>query len=160
MTTEAKKYWQEFKEFAVKGDVVDLAVAVVIGGAFGKIVSSLVADIIMPPIGLIMGGINFSDIKIVLKEAVLKANGAVATPAVAINIGTFVQNIFDFLIVALSVFFMIKMIGRLKTRLRAVINEEEKKEEEIKPLTKDQELLVEIRDLLKKQKSEESGEKN
>ena len=158
MTTEAKKYWQEFKEFAVKGDVVDLAVAVVIGGAFGKIVSSLVADIIMPPIGLIMGGINFSDIKIVLKEAVLKANGTVGAPAVAINIGTFVQNIFDFLIVALSVFFMIKLIGRLKKRLKLVA-EEERSEAKVIPLTKDQELLGEIRDLLKKQKSAKLEEK-
>ncbi|MFA5184446.1 MAG: large-conductance mechanosensitive channel protein MscL [Patescibacteria group bacterium] len=135
---EAKKYWQEFKEFAIKGDVMDLAVAVVIGGSFGKIVSSLVADIIMPPIGLLLGGINFSEIKIFLK------------PGVSINIGTFLQNIFDFLIIALAVFFAIKLIGRLKRKLKPLIAEEEKEEETAKPLTKDQELLTEIRDALRK----------
>ncbi|MFA5155103.1 MAG: large-conductance mechanosensitive channel protein MscL [Patescibacteria group bacterium] len=134
----AKKYWQEFKEFAIKGDVMDLAVAVVIGGAFGKIVSSLVADIIMPPIGLLLGGINFSELKIVLK------------PGVSINIGTFLQNIIDFLIIALAVFFAIKLIGRLKRKLKPLLNQEEKSEEAAKPLTKDQELLTEIRDLLRK----------
>jgi large conductance mechanosensitive channel len=140
--TDVKNYWQEFKEFAVKGDVLDLAVAVVIGGAFGKIVSSLVADIIMPPIGLLLGGLNFSDIKIVLKDAVLKANGAVAAPAVAINIGTFLQNILDFLIVAWAVFFFIKLIGRLKRQLKVQTGV-------AKPLTTDQALLTEIRDALK-----------
>jgi len=143
-----KKYLKEFQEFAVKGNVVDLAVAVVIGAAFGKIVSSFVADIIMPPLGLLMGGINFSDIKIVLKKAVEAADG-IPAPAVSINIGLFLQNIIDFLIVAIAIFFMVKLIGRLKTRLKSVIAADEKKEEEIKPLTKDQELLGEIRDLLK-----------
>ena len=145
---KAKKYWQEFKEFAVKGDVMDLAVAVVIGGAFGKIVSSLVADIIMPPIGLILGGLNFSDIKIVLKEAVVKANGTVAAPAVAINIGVFVQNILDFIIIAAAVFFAIKLIGRLKERLR-LSQDKSGADSPVQPLTKDQELLIEIRDVLK-----------
>jgi len=143
-----KKYLKEFKEFAVKGNVVDLAVAVIIGAAFGKIVSSFVADIIMPPIGILMGGINFSDVKIVLKGAILDASGSVMAPAVSINIGNFIQNILDFLIVAVAVFFMVKLISRLKAQLRSVIAADEKKEEEIKPLTKDQELLVEIRDLL------------
>ncbi len=144
-----KKYLKEFQEFAVKGNVVDLAVAVIIGGAFGKIVSSLVADIIMPPIGVLMGGINFSDIKIVLKKATTAAGGLV-TPAVSINIGAFLQNVIDFLIVAVAIFFMVKLIGRLKDKLKPLIAEEEKKEDEVKPLTKDQELLTEIRDLLKK----------
>lgn len=144
-----KKYLKEFKEFAIKGNVVDLAVAVVIGGAFGKIVSSFVADIIMPPIGVLMGGINFSDVKIVLKGAILDASGSVLAPAVSINIGNFIQNILDFLIVATAVFFMVKLIGRLKAQLKSVIATDEKKEEETKPLTKDQELLAEIRDLLK-----------
>jgi len=143
-----KKYLKEFKEFAVKGNVVDLAVAVIIGAAFGKIVSSFVADIIMPPIGILMGGINFSDVKIVLKGAILDASGSVMAPAVSINIGNFIQNILDFLIVAVAVFFMVKLISRLKAQLKSVIAADEKKEEEIKPLTKDQELLVEIRDLL------------
>ena len=143
-----KKYLNEFKEFAVKGNVVDLAVAVVIGAAFGKIVTSFVADIIMPPIGVLMGGINFSDIKIILKKAIIAANGSVSAPAVSINIGLFIQNILDFLIVATAVFFMVKLIGRLKEKLKPLIAEEEKKEEEIKPLTKDQELLTEIKNLL------------
>ena len=144
-----KRYWREFKEFAVKGNVVDLAVAVVIGAAFGKIVSSFVADIIMPPLGILMGGLNFSDIKIVLKKAIVAANGVTA-PAVSINIGIFLQNVIDFLIVATAIFFMVKLISRLKTQLKPLLVEEEKKEDEVKPLTKDQELLVEIRDLLKK----------
>lgn len=144
-----KKFLKEFKEFAVKGNVVDLAVAVVIGAAFGKIVSSFVADIIMPPLGILMGGLNFSDIKIVLKKAVVAANGVTA-PAVSINIGIFLQNVIDFLIVATAIFFMVKLISRLKTQLKPLLVEEEKKEDEVKPLTKDQELLVEIRDLLKK----------
>lgn len=142
------KYWQEFKEFAVKGDVMDLAVAVVIGGAFGKIVSSLVADVIMPPVGLLLGGLNFSDIKVVLKEAVLKANGAVAAPAVTINIGTFIQNIIDFLIVAAAIFFFIKIIGRLKRRLGLSGAAVTPIPPEPAP-TKEQELLTEIRDILK-----------
>lgn len=145
-----KKYLKEFREFAIKGNVVDLAVAVVIGAAFGKIVSSFVADIIMPPIGVLMGGINFSDIKIVLKKAVAAANGSTTAPAVSLNIGTFLQNVLDFLIVAAAVFFMVKLISRLKSQLKSIIAEDEKNEETTKPLTKDQELLVEIRDLLQK----------
>lgn len=143
------RYWKEFKEFAVKGNVVDLAVAVIIGGAFGKIVSSLVADVVMPIVGVLIGGFNFANLKMVLKKAVLDPDGVAITQAVTINIGNFIQNIFDFLIIALAIFFMIKLMGKIKSRL---IKEEEaaKKEEEPKPLSKDQELLVEIRDLLKK----------
>jgi len=145
-----KKFFKEFKEFAVKGNVVDLAVAVIIGGAFGKIISSLVADIVMPPLGVLMGGVNFSDIKIVLKEA-LTANGAIIKPAVTLNIGNFLQNILDFLIIALTVFIMIKIIGRVKKKLESALRIEKAVEEKAAPLSKDQELLMEIRDLLKKQ---------
>ena len=99
---------KEFKEFAVKGNVVDLAVGVIIGGAFGKIVSSLVTDVIMPPIGLLLHGIDFKDIKITLKEAVGK------TPAVAINIGSFINAAIDFIIVAFVIFLMIKGINAMK----------------------------------------------
>lgn len=143
------RYWKEFKEFAVKGNVVDLAVAVIIGGAFGKIVSSLVADVVMPVVGVIIGGFNFAGLKIVLKKAILGADGVTVAQAVTINIGNFIQNIFDFLIIALAIFFMIKLMSKIKSRL---IREEEeaKKEEEPKALSKDQELLIEIRDLLKK----------
>lgn len=143
-----KKYIREFKEFAVKGNVIDLAIAVIIGGAFGKIISSLVADIVMPPIGLLMGGVNFSDWHIVLKKAILDAGGAIIKPAVNLNIGLFLQNILDFVIVALAIFIMIKLISRLKRQLKPL--PDKPAEEAPPPPTKDQELLMEIRDLLKK----------
>ena len=144
-----KKFFKEFKEFAVKGNVVDLAVAVIIGAAFGKIVSSLVADIVMPPLGVLMGGVNFSDIKIVLKE-VLIAGDVVIKPAITLNIGNFLQNVLDFIIIALTVFIMIKIISRVKEKLESSRRSEEMIEAKVAPLTKDQELLMEIRDLLKK----------
>jgi large conductance mechanosensitive channel len=126
----------EFKEFAVKGNVVDMAVGVVIGGAFGKIVTSLVSDVIMPPIGLAVGGVNFSSLAVNLKEA----EGA--APAVALHYGVFLQTIFDFLIVASSIFLMVKLINRLKR--------EEPKAAPPPPEPPKQELLlVEIRDALK-----------
>lgn len=146
-----KKFLLEFKEFAVKGNVIDLAVAVVIGGAFGKIVSSLVADIIMPPIGLLLGGINFSDLKILLKKAALAPDGSVLNPATSINIGLFFQNIFDFLIVAVSIFFFIKLVGRLKRQLKNIVPNSDAPDPIPMPATKEQELLTEIRDLLKNQ---------
>ncbi|WP_295654595.1 large-conductance mechanosensitive channel protein MscL [uncultured Mucilaginibacter sp.] len=130
---------KEFKEFAVKGNVVDLAVGVIIGGAFGKIVSSLVTDVIMPPIGLLLHGIDFKDIKITLKEAVGK------TPAVAINIGSFINAAIDFIIVAFVIFLMIKGINAMKR------SEEAAPEPEVAPEpTKEELLLTEIRDLLAK----------
>ncbi len=142
-----KKYIREFKEFAVKGNVIDLAVAVIIGGAFGKIVSSLVADVIMPLVGFMIGGINFTNLKWILKKAVLEGRGAVVEPAVVMNVGAFLQNIFDFIIIALVIFLMVKIIGRLKKQL---IKDEATGEVVSIPPTKDQELLMEIRDLLKK----------
>lgn len=145
-TDKGKKWLKEFREFAVRGNVVDLAVAVIIGGAFGKIISSLVADIVMPLIGALIGGINFTSWKITLRAAVLNNNGEIIKQAVAMNIGTFIQNIFDFLIIALAIFIMVKIIGRLKKQFI----KEEKKEEAPAALSKDQELLTEIRDLLKK----------
>ncbi|MFA6194636.1 MAG: large-conductance mechanosensitive channel protein MscL [Patescibacteria group bacterium] len=143
------KFLKEFKEFAVKGNVVDLAVAVIIGGAFGKIVSSLVADIVMPPLGVLMGGVNFSDIKIVLKEAVISGS-MIVKPTITLNIGNFLQNVLDFLIIALTVFVSVKVMSRVKKRLEPALRSEKAIEEKIAPLTKDQELLAEIRDLLKK----------
>ncbi len=134
-----KKYIREFKEFAVKGNVIDLAVAVIVGSAFSKIVSSLVADVVMPFIGLIIGGVDFTSWKWTLKAA------AAGKPAVILNIGLFLQNIFDFVIIALVIFIMIKLIGRLKKQLV-----KEQAACEAAPLSKDQELLTEIRDLLKK----------
>lgn len=143
-----KKYLKEFQKFAVKGNVVDLAVAVIIGGAFGKIVSSLVADIIMPIIGSLVGGVDFTSWKIILKQPIMKAE-EIINPAITLNIGIFLQNIFDFLIIAFSIFMMVKILARLKKKLTK--REEEEKEEIVAPVTptKDQELLSEIRDLLK-----------
>ncbi|AFQ44784.1 large-conductance mechanosensitive channel protein MscL [Desulfosporosinus meridiei] len=135
----------EFKEFATKGNVVDLAIGVIIGGAFGKIVSSLVADIIMPPLGVIVGGIKFTDIKLKLKDAVFDGTGKITQEAVTLNIGNFIQATFDFLIIAGSIFLIVKLINSLKRK--------EKKEEAAAPSTPSMEvqLLIEIRDLLKKQ---------
>ena len=127
---------KEFREFAVKGNVMDLAVAVIIGAAFGKIVSSLVNDVIMPVIGLIVGGIDFASLKIVLTPAVEDA------AEVAILYGTFIQTIVDFLLIALSVFFVVKLVGKLKKK------EEEKPAAYAEP-AEDIVLLTEIRNLLK-----------
>lgn len=132
---QPKKLLQEFKAFAMKGNVVDLAVAVVIGGAFGKIVNSIVADIIMPFVGLITGGIHVNDAKWVIKAA----EGT--TPALTLNYGNFCQSVIDFIIIAASIFLMLKVL--LAARLK----------QEDKPAAKpaDVVLLEEIRDLLKKQ---------
>lgn len=135
------KTFTELKEFMMRGNVVDLAVGVIIGGAFGKIVSSLVNDIIMPPIGVLLNGVDFKDLKLILKDATVDAAGA-AVPAVTINYGTFLQTLLDFVIIATVIFFAIKGMNSLK-----------KKQEEAPATpagpTKDQELLTEIRDLLK-----------
>ena len=122
----------EFKTFAMRGNVVDLAVGIIIGGAFGKIVSSVVADVIMPPIGMLVGGVNFTSLAITLKEAAGKA------PAVTLNYGNFLQAVFDFLIVAFSVFMLVKAINTLQ-----------KKEKEAPPPPKQEMLLEEIRDILR-----------
>jgi len=129
---------KEFKEFAVKGNVVDMAVGVIIGGAFGKIVSSIVADVIMPPIGLLVGGVNFSDLSITLSEA--EAGGK----PVLLKYGVFLQTVFDFIIIAGAVFMMVRAINRLKTPPPAApAAPAEPPRQEV--------LLTEIRDLLKKQ---------
>ncbi len=129
---------REFKEFAVKGNAVELATAVVVGGAFGKIVTSLVNDIIMPFVNLLSKGESFASWKITLRE----------TPLTTLNVGVFIQNIVDFLIIAAAIFFMIKVLANLKSQLKKLEKEEEKAVPETK-ITKDQELLIEIRDLLK-----------
>lgn len=128
---------KEFKEFAMRGNVIDLAIGIVIGAAFGKIVTSVVNDIIMPPLGLLIGGVNFTDLKVVMKEAVGQ------NPAVTLNYGNFIQVIFDFMIVAFAIFLLVKGINRLR------------KKEEAKPAApaapnNEEKLLMEIRDLLKK----------
>ena len=124
---------QEFKEFAVKGNVVDMAVGIIIGGAFGKIVSSFVADVIMPPIGLLLGGVDFTQLGIVLKEATGKE------PAVVLAYGKFIQNVVDFTIVAFAIFLVVKAVNSLK----------KKEEEAPAEPPKEEILLTEIRDLLK-----------
>lgn len=134
---------KEFKEFAMKGNVVDLAVGVVIGAAFGKIVSSLVSDVIMPPIGWLLGGVNFIDIKIKLSDAVIDATGKVAKEAVNINIGMFIQAAFDFIIVAFIIFMMIKGMNKMK-------NEEVASPDVPAAPSNEEVLLTQIRDLLKK----------
>lgn len=137
-----KKMIQEFKKFAMRGNVVDMAVGIIIGGAFGKIVSSIVGDIIMPAVGLLVGGVNFTDLKIVLKDAVTEGD-KVVTPEVAIGYGNFIQVTLDFLIIAFAVFLLVKGVNALT-----------RKKEEEKPATPpappaDIQLLTEIRDLLK-----------
>lgn len=130
---------KEFREFAMRGNVIDLAVGVIIGAAFGKIVSSLVADIIMPPLGLLIGGVDFKQFAWVLRPAVGDA------PAVVMNYGMFIQNIFDFVIVAFAIFMAIKLINKLHRK---------KEEPEVPPApTKEELLLTEIRDLLKENKT-------
>jgi large conductance mechanosensitive channel len=131
------KLVDEFKTFAMKGNVADMAVGIIVGAAFGKIVSSMVSDILMPPLGLLIGGVNFTDLKLILKAATETA------PAVTWNYGNFIQTIFDFIIVAFSVFLVIKALNSAK------------KKEEAKPAAPpapamEELLLSEIRDLLKK----------
>ena len=147
------KFLQEFKEFAVKGNAIDMAVGVIIGGAFGKIVTSIVNDIIMPPIGWIIGGVHFKDLKVVLKDAVpekLDEAGNVVQAAAAevtLNYGAFVQNIIDFLIIAFCVFLMVRLLAKLNRK------KEEPKAEPVPPAPSNEELLLtEIRDLLKEKK--------
>ena len=131
---------KEFKEFAVKGNMVDLAVGIIIGGAFGKVVSSIVSDVLMPPLGYLIGGINFTDIKIRLMAPALPGKDA---QIVTINVGNFIQALVDFGIIAFAVFLLVKGINRLQKKAA---------EAPAAPPapTKDQELLTEIRDLLKK----------
>lgn len=138
---------KEFKDFAMRGNVVDMAVGIIIGGAFGKIVSSIVADVIMPPIGLLLGGVKFTDLKIIMKDPIIDAAGVVTTQAVSINYGNFIQTTVDFLIIAFAIFMMIKAMNSMK------------KKEEVAPVeappppppSNEEVLLAEIRDLLKKQ---------
>lgn len=132
------KWLSEFKQFAMRGNVVDMAVGIIIGAAFGKIVSSLVSDVIMPPIGVLLGGVDFSDLAFTLKKA------AGDEPAVVIGYGKFIQTVIDFIIIAFSIFALVKVMNTLKSK-----TEKAKAEAPAPAPTKDQELLTEIRDLLK-----------
>ena len=142
-----KNFVKEFKEFAMKGNVVDMAVGVIIGAAFGKIVSSLVDDIIMPVIGVATGGINFTDYKWVIQKAVMDGQ-EVLKPEVTMNWGAWIQTVVDFIIVAFCIFVMIKFINNMRKKV-------EKAKEEVAPATaapsKEEVLLTEIRVLLKEQ---------
>lgn len=149
------KFLTEFKQFAVKGNAIDMAVGVIIGGAFGKIVTSIVNDLIMPPIGVIIGGVDFKDLKWVMKEAVpeqLDEAGNVVQKAVAevtLNYGAFIQNVIDFLIIAFCVFMLVKFITKLTTKKKA----EEPAAPPAPPApSAEEKLLTEIRDLLKEKK--------
>ena len=136
--------FREFKTFAIKGSVVDMAVGIIIGAGFGKIVTSMVNDVIMPPIGLLIGGVDFKDLKVVLQKATETA------PAVTLNYGSFIQVVFDFLIVSIAVFMLVKALNIAKAKRK-------KEEAPVAPdpapepvPTKEEILLTEIRDLLKK----------
>ncbi|WP_320051909.1 large-conductance mechanosensitive channel protein MscL [uncultured Acetobacteroides sp.] len=135
---------KEFKDFISKGSVIDLAVAVVIGGAFGQIVSSAVNDILMPVVGLLLGGIDFASWKITLKEAVVAANGTIGQPAVTMNIGSFIQVTVNFLLIALFIFIALKGLMHLKRQKAAAPPAPAAPSQEAQ-------LLAEIRDLLKKE---------
>ncbi|MDD5459329.1 MAG: large-conductance mechanosensitive channel protein MscL [Phycisphaerae bacterium] len=131
---------KEFKAFAMRGNVVDMAVGIIIGGAFGKIVASLVNDVIMPPIGMLIGGVDFANLKLVLKKETLDAVTGNAIPAVTIGYGAFINTVINFLIIALAIFAMIKIMNASK------------KKEEAKPApapSDEVKLLAEIRDALK-----------
>lgn len=133
---------KEFRDFAMRGNVVDMAVGIIIGGAFGKIVTSVVNDIIMPPIGMLIGGVDFKDLKVDLNEATVNEAGE-AVAAVSINYGNFLQTTFDFIIIAFAIFMVIKAMNKMK-----------KKEVEAPAAppapSAEEKLLTEIRDLLKK----------
>jgi len=134
---------KEFKAFAMRGNVVDMAVGIVIGGAFGKIIASFVSDVLMPPIGLLLGGVSFTDLKMTLQEAVLDIDGVETVAAVSINYGSFIQTMVDFIIIAFAIFMVVKAMNSMK------------KKEEAAPAappapSKEEVLLGEIRDLLKK----------
>lgn len=134
---------KEFKEFAMRGNVVDMAVGIVIGAAFGRIVSSFVADVVMPPLGAITGGVDFSEMRLTLKEGVAGTENAEAIPAVTLNYGAFMNSVIDFVIIAFAIFVVIKLMNAAKRKEAAAPEPPAPAK-----LTRDQELLVEIRDAL------------
>ncbi|MBR5138869.1 MAG: large-conductance mechanosensitive channel protein MscL [Alistipes sp.] len=138
---------QEFKAFALKGNVMDMAVGVIIGGAFGKIVTSLVNDVIMPPIGLLIGGVDFTDLKLTLKKAVVEAGTEIA-PAVTWNYGAFIQQVVDFTILAFCVFMMVKVMNQLIKKRDTAPAPAPAPKPAPEP-SAEEKLLTEIRDLLK-----------
>ena len=139
-----KKFFAEFKEFAMRGNVMDMAVGVIIGTAFGKITTSLVNDVFMPLIGLLIGGVDLGQLNIVLKPEVLDEAGQVVTEAVTLGLGSFLSTVIDFVLVAFVIFLMVKTINRFHRKKEA---EAPAEEEPAGPTA--EELLTEIRDLLK-----------
>ena len=145
-----KKFLEEFKAFAMRGNVVDMAVGIIIGGAFGKIVSSFVGDIVMPALGLLVGGIDFSDLSVTLKQAVME-NGQEIAPAVMLRYGAFIQVIIDFVIIAFAIFMMIKAMAMLQRKKAEAVAETPAPAPEPQ-ISEEQKLLAEIRDIMKKKK--------
>ena len=146
-----KKFMEEFKTFAMRGNVIDMAVGVVIGGAFGKISTSIVNDIIMPVVSIITGGIDFTAWKIVLKQAIMEGE-TVVKPEIAINFGNTVAVIVDFIIVAFAIFCMVKFLNNLHKKEEEPAPAPEPEVEPAPPAPTSEELLAEIRDLLKEKK--------
>ncbi len=141
-----KKFFSDFKEFALKGNIIDMAIGVIVGGAFGKIVSSLVADIISPLIGLLTGGTDLSKLSVVLKEAVIEGE-EVVKEALVLNYGNFIQAIIDFIIIAFCLFLVLKGIMAAKAKLESL---KAKEEEEAAPEDTELSVLLEIKELLEK----------
>ena len=146
-----KQFFADFKAFALKGNILDMAVGVVVGGAFSKIVSSLVADIITPLIALVTGDVALKDLKWVFSEAVLDSAGVVTTPEVALMYGNFLQTVLDFLIIAFSIFLILRLMMTAQKKLEALKQKKEEEEEAAEEVATETELslLTEIRDLLK-----------
>ncbi len=141
------KFLKEFKDFAIKGNMFDMAIGIIIGAAFSKIVTSLVQDIIMPAIGFLIGKVNFQNLQIVLQEETRDNSGNIIEELVAINYGNFIQVIFDFSVIALTIFIVIKVFNKLRKKA------EDEKETSV-PTPRNIELLAEIRDLLKEKNRE------
>jgi large conductance mechanosensitive channel len=147
-----KKFFADFKAFITKGNIIDMAVGVIIGGAFGKIVTSLVNDIITPLISILTGKVSLTELKWVINEAVLDEAGAVVTPELALTYGNFLQNIIDFLIIAISIFVVLRIMVTAQKKLESLKKkeEEEKKEEPAAPAETELSVLKEISEMLKK----------
>lgn len=145
--TEGRGFLEEFKAFIRRGNVMDLAVGVIIGAAFGKIVSSLVADVLMPPIGYALGNVDFKDLALTIRPARLNPDGTVADPAIALSYGRFIQSVIDFLVIAFCVFLLVKVINRVQGP----------RQEAPKPPPEEIQLLTEIRDLLKNRPTPNPG---
>lgn len=146
-----KKIWSDFKEFALKGNVLDMAIGVIVGGAFGKIVSSVVNDLIMPLFGYLVSGMDFASLKLVLSPAQLNEAGELLKPEAAILYGSFIQNVVDFFLISLCIFLFTRLLGKLSRKKK-----EEAPAPAAPPAPTAEELLTEIRDLLKAQATEES----